>query len=164
MTVKRKILIGLPLLLVLLLVGAYVFLDHLAKRAIEIGGEQAMGVPTSLEGIALKPIRGEGSLEGLQVSHPSGFETPFFMRLSKADAALDMGSIFTDTVVMKSIELDGLTAHLEKSKEGANYEVILANSMVVFVALIPFFAMKELGRVVGREKIGRLFFRQRRPA
>jgi hypothetical protein len=42
------------------------------------------------------------------------------------------------------------------------YEVILANSMVVFVALIPFFAMKELGRVIGRERIGRLFFRHRR--
>ena len=41
------------------------------------------------------------------------------------------------------------------------YEVILANSMVVFVALIPFFAMKELGRVMGREQIGRLFFRPR---
>ncbi len=40
-------------------------------------------------------------------------------------------------------------------------EVILANSMVVFVALIPFFAMKELGRVMGREKIGALFFRKR---
>jgi hypothetical protein len=39
------------------------------------------------------------------------------------------------------------------------YEVILANSMVVFVALIPFFAVKELGRVMGREKIGRLFFK-----
>jgi hypothetical protein len=41
------------------------------------------------------------------------------------------------------------------------YEIILANSMMLFVALIPFFAMKELGRVVGNEKIGRLFFRQR---
>jgi hypothetical protein len=44
---------------------------------------------------------------------------------------------------------------------GQGYEVILANSMVVFVALIPFFAVKELGRVLGREKIGRLFFRPR---
>jgi hypothetical protein len=44
------------------------------------------------------------------------------------------------------------------------YEVILANSMVVFVALIPFFAVKELGRVMGRDKIGRLFFKPRSPA
>jgi len=44
------------------------------------------------------------------------------------------------------------------------YPVILGNSMVVFVALIPFFAVKELGRVLGREKIGRLFFRTRTQA
>jgi hypothetical protein len=44
------------------------------------------------------------------------------------------------------------------------YEVILANSMVVFVALIPFFAVKELGRVMGRDKVGRLFFRPRSAA
>ena len=44
------------------------------------------------------------------------------------------------------------------------YDVILANSMVVFVALIPFFAVQELGRVMGREKIGRLFFRHRSEA
>jgi len=41
------------------------------------------------------------------------------------------------------------------------YGVILGNSMVVFVALVPFFAMKELGRVIGREKIATIFFRAR---
>jgi len=40
------------------------------------------------------------------------------------------------------------------------YEIIVANAMVVFVALIPFFAVKELGRVMGRERIWALFFRQ----
>ena len=41
------------------------------------------------------------------------------------------------------------------------YQLILANSLVVFVALFPFFAIKELGRVIGREKIASLFFRVR---
>jgi hypothetical protein len=40
------------------------------------------------------------------------------------------------------------------------YDVILANSLVFFVALVPFFAIKELGRVLGRERIGNMFFRQ----
>jgi hypothetical protein len=44
------------------------------------------------------------------------------------------------------------------------YEVIFANLMVVFVALSPFFAMKELGRAVGRDRIAGLFFRKRGPA
>lgn len=38
---------------------------------------------------------------------------------------------------------------------------LLANSTVVFVAFLPFFAIKELGRVLGEEKIQTLFFRRR---
>jgi len=40
---------------------------------------------------------------------------------------------------------------------------LLANSLVVFVAFIPFFGVKELGRVLGEEKIRALFFRRRDP-
>jgi hypothetical protein len=43
------------------------------------------------------------------------------------------------------------------------WEMILANGLVVFVALMPFFAMKELGRVIGRDKIWTLFLRWRKP-
>jgi hypothetical protein len=52
---------------------------------------------------------------------------------------------------------EGVAAGLAKYA-AQGYDVILANSMVVFVALIPFFAVKELGRVMGRDKVGRLFF------
>jgi hypothetical protein len=38
---------------------------------------------------------------------------------------------------------------------------LLANSLVVFVAFIPFFGVKELGRVLGEDKIRALFFRRR---
>jgi hypothetical protein len=38
---------------------------------------------------------------------------------------------------------------------------LLANSLVVFVAFIPFFGVKELGRVLGQDKIMALFFRRR---
>jgi hypothetical protein len=36
---------------------------------------------------------------------------------------------------------------------------LLANSLVVFAALIPFFAVKELARVLGEERIRTLFFK-----
>jgi len=38
---------------------------------------------------------------------------------------------------------------------------LLANSLVVFVAFLPFFAIKELGRVLGQDKIQTLFIRRR---
>jgi hypothetical protein len=36
-----------------------------------------------------------------------------------------------------------------------------ANALVVFVAFIPFFAFRELGRVLGEGKIRTLFFQRR---
>ena len=36
---------------------------------------------------------------------------------------------------------------------------MLADSLVVLAALIPFFAVKELGHVLGRKRIAALFFR-----
>jgi hypothetical protein len=38
-----------------------------------------------------------------------------------------------------------------------------ANVVVVFVALLPFFAVKELERTLGRETLGNLFFRTHAP-
>jgi hypothetical protein len=38
---------------------------------------------------------------------------------------------------------------------------LLANSLIVFVAFIPYFGVKELGRVLGQDKIRALFFRRR---
>ena len=38
---------------------------------------------------------------------------------------------------------------------------LLANGLVLLVALIPFFAIKELGRVLGKDTVSSLFFRSR---
>jgi hypothetical protein len=38
---------------------------------------------------------------------------------------------------------------------------VIANSLVVFVAFIPFFAVKEIERMLGKGKVRRLFFRNR---
>jgi hypothetical protein len=44
---------------------------------------------------------------------------------------------------------------------GKGSNELLANSLIVFVAFIPFFGVKELGRVLGQDKIRALFFRRR---
>jgi hypothetical protein len=54
----------------------------------------------------------------------------------------------------------GLTGGLVELYRERFYE-LRAGALVIFVALIPFFAVKELGRVLGEEKIRALFFRSR---
>ena len=55
---------------------------------------------------------------------------------------------------------NGLTAGLVGFFDKGPHE-LLAGLLVIFVALIPFFAIKELGRVLGEDKIMGLFFRER---
>ena len=44
---------------------------------------------------------------------------------------------------------------------GKGSHELLAECLVIFVAFIPFFAFRELGRVLGEGKIWKLFFRSR---
>jgi hypothetical protein len=44
---------------------------------------------------------------------------------------------------------------------GKGHHELLAGCLVTFVAFIPFFAFRELGRVLGQGKIWTLFFRRR---
>jgi hypothetical protein len=53
--------------------------------------------------------------------------------------------------------LMGGVAHF--SEKGPH--LVLANSLVVFVALLPFFGVRELGRVLGERRIRDLFFQTR---
>ena len=54
----------------------------------------------------------------------------------------------------------GLMGGLDELLEKWPNELI-AFALVVFVAFIPFFGVRELGRVLGQDKIGALFFRRR---
>ena len=38
---------------------------------------------------------------------------------------------------------------------------VLANTLMLFVSLFPFFAFKELGRVAGRDRLTDIFFLRR---
>ena len=54
----------------------------------------------------------------------------------------------------------GLAGGFEEFLQRDKYE-LFARSLVVFFAFIPFFAVRELGQVLGRGKIHELFFRRR---
>lgn len=68
-----------------------------------------------------------------------------------------------EEVIKGLLKGEGITGGLASFFEKGPYE-LLANSIIVFVAFIPFFGIKELGRVLGQDKIRALFFRGRTEA
>jgi hypothetical protein len=51
----------------------------------------------------------------------------------------------------------GVTSGFEELVDGSRYE-LLARCLVKFLALVPFFAFKEIGRVLGKGKLRALFW------
>ncbi len=71
-----------------------------------------------------------------------------------------LGFVILEHMIRGFLHGKGLTGGLDEFLRRDRYE-LLAQSMVVFFAFIPFFAVRELGRVLGRGKIYELFFRRR---
>jgi len=114
--------------LVVALLVVWLMIDSIAKTAVERAGSQALGVDTRVDSVSLHLFRGEAIVSGIAISNPKGCETPHLMKTGSLEAAVDIGSLFTDTVVIRKFEIDGLDMNIEQPKLGAtNVTTLLGN-------------------------------------
>jgi len=130
MKAAKKILALIGVLLLIIVIAgvvALVYLDQIAKTAIEKSGAYALGVDTTVERVDLSLFGGEASVNGLQIDNPAGYQTPHFMKLENMNAAVTLGSLRQQTVEAPHLRLKTLNMHLEKREGKANYQVLLDN-------------------------------------
>ncbi|MCW8859776.1 MAG: hypothetical protein OQK97_08775 [Deltaproteobacteria bacterium] len=123
-----KLFIALVVLVVIVVVGAFFYVDSIAKKAIEQGGEMALGVPTNLDDVHISLWGGEASLNGLKVSNPPGFDAQTFLGLGQGDVSVSLGSLMGDTVKIPRVRLSNIRINLEQSGKKNNVEPILARA------------------------------------
>lgn len=120
-----KIVGAIALVLVLLLVGLFFWIDGIAKVGVETGATYALGVETTLERMSIGVFSGEAGMSKLNVRNPVGFDTPHFLELGNGNVAVSLGSLMDDTVVVPELTLSSLSMNLERKGGKANYQVIL---------------------------------------
>lgn len=127
----KKLIKLLVFLLILIVVAggvAYFYVDSIAEKAIERGGEMALGVPTKLDKVHVSLWGGEASLSGLRVANPAGFKERDFLGLGQGEAAISIGSLMSDTVRMPRIRLRDITINLEQQGKKNNVQPLLARA------------------------------------
>lgn len=127
---KKLVKIAVILVVVLIVVIGVIFwqINALAKAAIERGGTYALGVPTAVEDIDISLFGGSVKVDALNIANPQGFEAPHLLQNRYFGLEIESGSVFSDTIKVPLIELDGMDVYLEKNKEGQNnFSAILAN-------------------------------------
>ena len=119
-----KILIGLFVVLfvlfvvALLIVGAH--LGDIAKAAINDFGPKITQTPVSVDTVSVSLLGGSAGVKELLVGNPQGYTAPQILNLSNAVVSLVPGSVMSDKIVVRSIEVRGLNVSFEGNPIGEN--------------------------------------------
>ena len=114
-----KIPLGLVLLLVALVVVVWMSLSGIATRVANKMLPEVLGTEASVEKIHLQPLRGLAAIHGLKIAQPEGFGEGQALELGKILAKVDVSSLKSaEGILIEAIELQGLTANIEKDADG----------------------------------------------
>jgi uncharacterized protein involved in outer membrane biogenesis len=119
--------IGLVVLVVLAVLTVSLFLDGAVKRAVETIGPKLTKVDIRLDRVRLSLLSGSGKISGLVVGNPEGFKTPQAISIGSASLSLQPGSLLSDKIVIKKIEVIAPEITFEGGPGGNNLSGILAN-------------------------------------
>lgn len=120
----KGLVIGLFACVVLVVGGAIVFGGAIVKKAVNEFGPRVMGVPVTLEKAVFRPLAGEIRLTNLHVGNPEGFKTPALFDLGEVDVKLDIWSLLSDTIVIRSITVVSPHITYERSLRSSNFDAL----------------------------------------
>ncbi len=126
---KRWLLIGGIGGVAVIGIAVFVFssLDSIVKAAVEKFGSQATGAKVTLSAVKILPTDGKGTISGLTLGNPKGFETGYAVKVGKADIIIDMATLSANTVVIKEIRIASPDVTFEQGAEGSNFDAIRKN-------------------------------------
>ena len=125
MKILLKILAGLVVLLVIAVVALILFLNKAVLTAVNEAGPAALGVPVTLKQADIRPFRGKMSLSGFHLGNPEGFKTDGLLDLGSIRIRVDLGSLKTDTIIVREIAIDGLVLTYEKGLRNSNLGALI---------------------------------------
>lgn len=113
-----RICIGVLALIILVALGLHFFLDSAIKRGVETVGPKLTKVDVKLGGVHISLLSGSGKLKGLVIGNPEGYKTPQAISVGTASMELKPGTLLSDKVVIKSINVESPEITFEGSLEG----------------------------------------------
>lgn len=117
--------IGLPALVLVLVVLATMFAGSIVRNAVNRAGPGLLGVPVTLKDARVRLLAGKVELEGLHIGNPQGYKTPGMFDLGRLDIAFDPGSTFSDTFVIRKINIAAPEITYERGLRNSNVGALL---------------------------------------
>jgi len=114
------ILLILILLPIIALVVAYIYRAELIKYAFNKYASEAAGIPLSISGVVIEPNTGHFEINGLSVGNPTGFAKDNLITLGKIAVDIDMKSLTSNKIIIKSVDIDKPVINFEMKSLTSN--------------------------------------------
>ena len=118
----KKVLLIVAVLVVLVAVGVFFLfsnLNSLVAKAIEKHGSEATQTTVSVSGVEIKLRDGRGSIKGLRVANPEGFQARDAFSLGDIKVDIDIESVREDPIVIDEIRIQAPVVYAEVTKSGS---------------------------------------------
>jgi hypothetical protein len=96
--------------IVLLIIGGVVFLtlnlDSIIKKGVEAAGPKVLKATVNLDDVNISLFSGKGKLSGLTIGNPEGFKTDYAFKLGEVALDLDVRSVTSDKIHIRSLVID----------------------------------------------------------
>ena len=123
-----KIVLGILVLLVVVAVLALIFIDVLAKNALEKGAPLVLGTNASVERIHIEPFNGRVEITNLIIDNPSeSYSSDYAIKLGDIVADIKVGSVFGDKIHVEDLTLKEVDVVYETTVINSNLQEILEN-------------------------------------
>ena len=123
----KKLLITVVVLVVVVVAGVTFYFDAILKSGIETAGSSVLQTDVSVESVGISPLSGSGGIRNLQIGNAQGYEAPYAMELGGLDVSVDVGSVFSDVVVIDSIIIQQPVITYETRVTTDNIRALIAN-------------------------------------
>ena len=123
-----KLVLGILVLLVVLVVLAIVFIDVIAKNALEKGAPMILGTNASVERLHIEPFNGRVEITNLIIDNPSeSYSSDYAIKLGDVVADIEIGSVFGNKIHIEDLTLKDVDVVYETSVINSNLQEILDN-------------------------------------
>lgn len=129
----------ISLAVTVVIVGALLFVfspGNVIKKGLASGGPKVTGTSLQVADASISWLTGKGEVKGLLLGSPEGFKAGSAVEIPVAVVAIRPTTVFSDKLVIKSIEVDTPFITYEGSLAGSNLTRIQEN-IAAFVDRLP---------------------------
>jgi uncharacterized protein involved in outer membrane biogenesis len=120
---KKIIIIIILVAVVVIVVGIFLLLSNLNElvaKAIEKNGSEVTQTSVSVSGVDIALREGRGSIKGLRVASPEGFQASYTFMLDDITVDFDIKSLREDPIVIEEIRIQAPVVNAEFTKTGTS--------------------------------------------